>query len=70
MDSKKQHSVNEPDIEYGRYTYADYLTWEMDEMVELIKGKVFKRCLKEILLRQGCLISGFLFTWLLNFILS
>lgn len=43
MDSKKQHSVNEPDIEYGRYTYADYLTWEMDEMVELIKGKVFKR---------------------------
>lgn len=43
MDSKKQHSVNEPDIKYGRYTYADYLTWEMDEMVELIKGKVFKR---------------------------
>ncbi len=26
----------------GRYTYADYLTWQLDEMVELIKGKVFK----------------------------
>lgn len=43
MKSEKQHTVKEPDIEYGRYTYADYLTWEMDEMVELIKGKVFKR---------------------------
>ncbi len=43
MDSEKQHTVKEPDIEYGRYSYADYLTWQMDEMVELIKGKVFKR---------------------------
>jgi Uma2 family endonuclease len=43
MESKKPDVVNEPDIEYGRYTYADYLTWEMDEMVELIKGKIFKR---------------------------
>ncbi|MEM8893577.1 MAG: Uma2 family endonuclease [Bacteroidota bacterium] len=24
------------------YTYADYLTWQFDEMVEVIKGKVFK----------------------------
>lgn len=24
------------------YTYADYLTWHFDEMVELIKGKIFK----------------------------
>ncbi|HEX8350083.1 MAG TPA: Uma2 family endonuclease, partial [Hymenobacter sp.] len=23
-----------------RYTYADYLTWQFDEWVELIKGKV------------------------------
>jgi Uma2 family endonuclease len=43
MESKKPEVVNEPDIEYGRYSYADYLTWEMDEMVELIKGKIFKR---------------------------
>ena len=25
-----------------RYTYADYLTWQFDEMVELIRGKVVK----------------------------
>lgn len=24
------------------YTYADYLTWQFEEMVELIKGKLFK----------------------------
>lgn len=24
------------------YTYADYLTWKLDEYVELIKGKVFR----------------------------
>ena len=43
MESKKPDVFNEPDIEYGRYSYADYLTWEMDERVELIKGKIFKR---------------------------
>ncbi len=26
----------------GHYTYADYLTWQFDEMVELIKGKIFR----------------------------
>ena len=25
-----------------RYSYADYLTWQFDEMVEIIKGKVYK----------------------------
>lgn len=25
-----------------RYTYADYLTWQFDELVELIKGRVFR----------------------------
>ena len=24
------------------YTYADYLTWQLDEFVELIKGKVHR----------------------------
>ncbi len=43
METEDKNLVNEPDIEYGRYTYADYLTWELDEMVELIKGRVFKR---------------------------
>ncbi len=35
--------VNEPGMSYGIYTYADYLTWDIEEMVELIKGKVFKK---------------------------
>lgn len=35
--------VNEPDVEYGRYSYADYLKWDFDVMVELIKGKIFKQ---------------------------
>ncbi len=26
----------------GIYTYADYLTWRLDERVELIKGRIFK----------------------------
>ncbi|MFC5190568.1 Uma2 family endonuclease [Algoriphagus aquatilis] len=42
MENDKLHTVNEPDIEHGRYSYADYLTWQMDEMVELIRGKVYK----------------------------
>lgn len=25
-----------------KYTYADYLTWEFEEMVELIRGKIFR----------------------------
>ncbi len=25
-----------------KYTYADYLSWQFDDVVELIKGKVFK----------------------------
>ncbi len=34
--------VKEPFTDYGTYTYADYLTWQMDEMVELIRGEVFR----------------------------
>lgn len=32
----------ELDVEHGFYTYANYLTWEFDERVELIKGKIFR----------------------------
>ncbi len=38
-----KNMVKEPDFSYGSYTYADYLTWQMDEMVELIRGKVFRQ---------------------------
>ncbi|NHE57887.1 Uma2 family endonuclease [Cyclobacterium plantarum] len=44
MEKKDSKSLlKEPDLSYGNYTYADYLTWDMEEMVELIKGKVFKK---------------------------
>lgn len=33
--------INQLDLT-KRYTYADYLTWQFDEMVELIRGKVFR----------------------------
>jgi len=42
MVSNKKELVKEPFTEFGRYSYADYLTWEIDEMVEIIKGKVFR----------------------------
>jgi len=41
-EKKIPDKVEEPFTEYGRYSYADYLTWEIDEMVELINGRVFK----------------------------
>ena len=33
--------INQLDLS-KRYTYADYLTWQFDEMVELIRGRVFR----------------------------
>lgn len=33
--------IEEPDLS-GTYTYADYLTWHMTEMKELIKGKIYR----------------------------
>ncbi len=33
----------EPQATYEKeYTYADYLTWQFDEMVELIRGRIFR----------------------------
>lgn len=43
MESENESTVNEPDIQYGYYSYADYLTWQLDVTVELIKGKIFKK---------------------------
>ncbi|MFM2394395.1 MAG: hypothetical protein RLZZ546_2377 [Bacteroidota bacterium] len=35
--------LEEPPSEYGiEYTYADYLKFEYEEMVELIRGRIFK----------------------------
>jgi len=33
--------INQLDLN-KRYTYSDYLTWQFTEMVELIKGKIYK----------------------------
>lgn len=35
--------IKEPEALYGNhYTYADYLKFDLDEMVEIIKGKIFR----------------------------
>ncbi|MEX2336069.1 MAG: Uma2 family endonuclease [Fulvivirga sp.] len=59
--------VKEPFTEYGRYSYADYLGWQMDEMVELIKGKVF-RSAAAAPRRIHQKISGKVFNKLFNFL--
>ncbi|GAB2991653.1 Uma2 family endonuclease [Cyclobacterium sediminis] len=40
---KSKDKVKEPFSAYGSYSYADYLSWQLDEMVELIRGKVFRQ---------------------------
>jgi Uma2 family endonuclease len=46
MKSQVEEPLNkleEPIADYGiEYTYADYLKFDFEEMVELIKGKIFK----------------------------
>lgn len=34
-------ALEEPDMS-GTYTAADYLRWNLDELVELIRGRIFK----------------------------
>lgn len=43
VDENKFQLVEEPDPSLN-YTYADYLKWNFEERVELIKGKIFKMC--------------------------
>ena len=33
--------LSQLDIQNGVYSYADYLTWQFDQAVELVKGKIF-----------------------------
>ncbi len=33
-------NINQLDLKNGRYSYADYLTWKFEQMVELIKGRI------------------------------
>ena len=39
--SEKILKAEEPDLS-GTYTAKDYLTWQLDELVELIRGKIYK----------------------------
>ncbi len=56
--------VKEPDLS-GTYTYADYMTWEWDQLAELIQGKIFKMSPAPSGRHQR--ISGNLFVPLWNF---
>ena len=40
-DDLTEELVEEPESPYG-FTYADYLTWNFKERIELIRGKIFK----------------------------
>jgi Uma2 family endonuclease len=68
-----KNKVKEPLAEYlskeqvrSHYTYADYLTWQMEEMVELIKGKIFKQAAAPRVNHQR--VAGALFNILFNFL--
>lgn len=41
IQSEEKQEVNEPDLS-GTYTAQDYLSWKVDDLVELIRGKIFK----------------------------
>lgn len=69
METKKPDTVNEPEAEYGLYSYADYLTWPMDDVVELIKGirfikaaaapkRIHQKVSGELFLRLGNFLRG------------
>lgn len=57
-------SINQLD-KNGSYTYADYLTWRFEQMVELIKGKLFIMipAPAERHQRISALLSGEIFTY-------
>jgi Uma2 family endonuclease len=57
--------VEEPDLA-GSYTYADYMTWRWDQMVELIDGKIYKMSPAPTSTHQK--ISGELFRQVANFL--
>jgi Uma2 family endonuclease len=57
-------SFNEP--EGTLYTYADYLKWDFEEIVELIKGKIFTKAAAPNRRHQE--VSGNLFATLFNFL--
>jgi Uma2 family endonuclease len=65
-DHDAPNKVEEPFSEYGRYTYADYLNWKIDESVELIRGKVFRQAAAPGVIHQR--IAGNVFVELSNYL--
>ena len=68
MMRKKEEEISqlsEPDFSFEGYTYANLLTWNLDEMVELIKGKIYKM---NSPMRLHQKISGALFFKLYQFL--
>ena len=63
---KSKDKVKEPFTAYGSYSYADYLSWQMDEMVELINGRVFRQAAAPRLIHQR--ISGKIFHQIFTFL--
>lgn len=54
----ENQTIKEPDIPYGiHYTYADYLNFTFDDMVEIIKGKIFRMSPAPSSNHQGISIS-------------
>ena len=41
-ENKEISNVNDLDVIYGKYSYADYFSWKIKERIELIKGKIFQ----------------------------
>jgi len=66
MEQVEKSIVKEPNTNYGIYSYADYLTWTMDEMVELIKGRIFKMNAAPKRIHQK--VSGIIFVELFQFL--
>nr|MBI1228958.1 Uma2 family endonuclease [Cytophagales bacterium] len=60
--------VEAPFTAYGKYTYAAYLSWDFEEMVELINGKVFRAAAAPRRLHQE--IFGKVFTSFYNYLVG
>ncbi|MFY0673811.1 MAG: Uma2 family endonuclease [Bacteroidia bacterium] len=62
-----ENEVKEPDVTYGGpYSYADYLTWTIQERFEIIKGKLFKMSPAPKRFHQKA--SGIIFNKIYNFL--
>ncbi len=59
-------SFEEPSGSFAGYSYADYLKWDFEEIVELIKGKIFAKAAAPNRRHQE--VSGNLFVTLANFL--